>query len=179
MESIKSRTETPISEQREFSKTIATKQEKEREGNLGTPVSPVQLNGVVQFPRHVSPLPTTRPADSGGSQQYSLRLILTTGSNKNERLILNNEPVGYEYLTPYPIPLSRAIQRPVPASPRRPPCAEKSNFSVLSLVPNRAVPVLEEGKLAFREGVIDARTGHLKRGARKFKVGKIVPGEGI
>jgi hypothetical protein len=37
--------------------------------------------------------------------------------------------------------------------------------------------VLEDGKLAFREGTVDARTGQLKRGARKFKVGRIIPGE--
>jgi len=43
----------------------------------------------------------------------------------------------------------------------------------LSLVPEAAVAVLEDGKLAFREGTVDLRRGQLKRGARKYKVGKI------
>lgn len=52
---------------------------------------------------------------------------------------------------------------------------KKDDFDILSLVPEAAVAVLDEGKLAFREGTVDIRTGQLKRGARKFKVGKIAP----
>lgn len=56
---------------------------------------------------------------------------------------------------------------------RRKRSQKRDNFDILSLVPEAAVAVLDEGKLAFREGAVDLRTGQLKRGARKFKVGKV------
>jgi hypothetical protein len=179
----KARLETPISEQsdttsksKETLVNVAVAPEKERE--LNTPVSPM-AHGIRLFPRPSSPLPAIRPTDPGESQRYSLKLILTTGSNKNEPLVLDNEPAGFDFSTPYPIPLSQTIaQTPIALSPKPKRIKdEKNDFDILSLVPRDAVPILEEGKLAFREGTIDLRTGNLKRGARKFKVGRILPGE--
>jgi hypothetical protein len=103
---------------------------------------------------------------------------LSTGSEKNQPVVVDHEDRGFDYSTPYPAPPSR-VQRHVPFSPRRKRSQDKKNFDILSLVPPLAVPVLEDGKLAFREGAKDARTGHLKRGARKFKVGRINPGEPV
>jgi hypothetical protein len=57
--------------------------------------------------------------------------------------------------------------------PRRKRSQKKDNFDILSLVTEAAVPVLDEGNLAFREGIVDVRTEQLKTGGRKFKVGKI------
>jgi len=178
----KARPETPVSEQNESSVkpqdiSITTTNLRDKGRDLATPISPVQSHGILRFPRPPSPLPATRPIDPGESQRYSLKLILTTGSNKNEPLVLDNEPAGFNFSTPYPIPLSSTVKPSVPATPRRKISRDKKNFDILSLVPKEAVPILEDGKLAFREGIIDPRTGHLKRGARKFRVGRIVPGE--
>ena len=145
-----------------------------KETTLRSPISPIQ-SGINRILRRHSPLPSVRPDDPGASQQYSLRLLLTHNTADDSVLASDADPPGY-YSTPYPISLSRA-------KPARPPSPEgkrsqsKRGFDILSLVPNDAVPVLEDGKLAFREGSYDIRTGHLKRGARKFKVGKYVPGE--
>lgn len=175
----KARLQTPVSEQ---SDTTAKRKEtnvapQQQERDLNTPVSPA-AHGIRLFPRPPSPLPATRPTDPGESQRYSLKLILMTGSNKNEPLVLDNEPAGFDFSTPYPVPLSRIQPTPIPQSPKQKRIKDKkNNFDILSLVPRDAVPVLEDGKLAFRDGTIDPRTGNLKRGARKFKVGRIVPGE--
>jgi hypothetical protein len=163
-------TDTPVSEQ-------GSVETGKGERVLGTPISPVQLNGVLRYPRIPSPLPTERPSDPGGSQQYSLRLILTSGDERNDADVTESALSGYEFSTPYPIPLSRAVQRPVSASPSCSSSMDKGNFNILSLIPSQAVPIIEDGKLAFREGTIDSRTGQLKRGARKFKVGKFIAGE--
>ena len=145
---------------------------------LRSPISPIQ--SVHHFLRQPSPIPATRPTDPGASQQYSLKLILSKGASKNNPgLIIDNGSPGFDYSTPYPISLTRAAQPPraKPTSPFPKRSREKNNFDILSLVPEAAVPVIEDGKLAFREGAIDGRTGQLKRGARKFKVGRIIPGE--
>lgn len=175
--------ETPTSEQ---GGSIVVKGGKETDkakdtGNLRSPISPIQ--SVRRLLRQPSPLPTTRPASPGASQRYSLQLILTKGASNNTGLLVEDntfDPSGFDYSTPYPVSLSR-VQRPTSLSstslPLRKRSREKNNFDILSLVPDAAVPVLEDGKLAFREGAVDGRTGQLKRGARKFKVGRIVQGE--
>lgn len=149
--------------------------------DLRSPVSPIRPE-VHRTLRPVSQLPTSRPSDPGASQQFSLRLILTSGASKNTVSNItasasDNITPEIHYTTPYPAPSSGHQSRPAPRTSPKQRSRDKKNFDILSLVPNRAVPVLEDGKLAFREGAMDARTGQLKRGARKFKVGKIIPGE--
>jgi hypothetical protein len=147
-------------------------------GELRSPVSPIQ--SIRHILRQPSPILATRPSDPGTSQHYSLQLILSKGVSKNDHeLLIDNESPGFDYSTPYPVSLNRAVQRhrATPASPLRKLSREKNNFDILSLVPDAAVPVIEDGKLAFREGAVDGRTGQLKRGARKFKVGRISPAE--
>lgn len=143
--------------------------------SLRSPVSPVQSAGIDRILRRRSPLPSVRPNDPGQSLQYSIRLLLTHNSVDDTALVPEAAPPGY-YSTPYPVSLSRP-RPPRAPSPVGKRSRSKTGFNIVSLVPNDAVPVLEDGKLAFREGSYDIRTGHLKRGARKFKVGKIVPGD--
>lgn len=143
-------------------------------GDLRSPILPVQSNDR-RIPRP-SLTPAERPSDLGESLQYSLRLILTTGMSSNTEPLDSSKPPEFEHSSLYPLSLSRA-RRPVPASPVKTRSRDKNNFDILSLVPDAAVPVIEDGKLAFREGAVDGRTGQLKRGARKFKVGRIIPGE--
>ena len=164
--SVMSRSRSPTEERRDL---IRNRDLKEIDrSTLRSPISPIQ-SGINQILQPPSPLPSVRPTDPGASQQYSLRQILTHNSADDGALLLDADPPGY-YSTPYPVSLSRA-------KPQRPPspagkCSQdKLGFDILSLVPNGAVAVLEDGKLAFREGSYDIRTGHLKRGARKFKVG--------
>jgi hypothetical protein len=148
------------------------------EEELRSPISPIQ--SVRPFLQQLSPTLSTRPIDPGASQQFSLRLILSTGASKNDpELVIDNGPSGFDYSTPYPDSLNRAVQprRLTPPSRLKKQSRENNNFNILSLVPDDAVAVIEDGKLAFREGAVDARTGQLKRGARKFKVGRIIPGE--
>jgi hypothetical protein len=103
---------------------------------------------------------------------------LSYGIDKNIPVILEKEVEGYKYKTLYPATdIVRNHEPPSPRPPRRTPSRDKKNFDILSLVPEVAVAVIEDGKLAFREGVWDARTGGLKRGYPKFKVGKVLPGE--
>jgi len=141
---------------------------------MRSPVSPVQtVRRILDQP---APLPETRPIDAGESQDYSLRLILTSGMSKNTSVLINKDRDGFDYNSPYPAP-SDPVRRPAPLSPPQKRSQDKKNFDILSLVPMNPVAVLEEGKLAFREGTLDARTGNLKRGARKFKVGRFLAGE--
>jgi len=145
---------------------------------LRSPISPVQ--SARHLLRQPSPILATRPTDPGASQHYSLQVILSKGASKNDPgLIIDNGSPGFDYSTLYPVSLSRPVEprRATPASPLRKRSREKNNFDILSLVPDAAVPVIEDGKLAFREGAIDGKTGQLKRGARKFKVGRISPAE--
>ena len=147
-------------------------------GELRSPISPI--TSIRHLLRQPSPIPAARPTDPGASQHYSLQLILSKGSSKNDPgLFTDNESPGFDYSTLYPVSLIRPIQphRATPVSPMRKRSREKNNFDILSLVPDAAVPVIEDGKLAFREGAVDGRTGQLKRGARKFKVGRIMPAE--
>ena len=143
--------------------------------DLRSPISPIQSD-MHRISRLTSPLPAIRPVDPGASQQYSLRLLLTSGTSNDTTPSIDNYP-GFDYSTFYPGSLIlRQRPAPPPSAPKQ-RSRDKKNFDILSLVPNLAVPVLEDGKLAFREGAIDARTGQLKRGARKFKVGRIIQGE--
>jgi len=169
--SIVSGSRSPTEERTEF---IARGPKEMDRSTLRSPISPIQ-SGINRILQPHPPLPSVRPDDPAGSQEYSLRLLLTHNTADDSALLHDADPVGY-YSTPYPISLNRAKpQRPPSPAEKRSPI--KRGFDILSLVPNDAVPVLEDGKLAFREGSYDIRTGHLKRGARKFKVGKIVPGE--
>ena len=157
---------------------VPNKRKDVNKGELRSPVSPIQ--SVHSLLRQPSPIPTIRPIDRGASQQYSLQLILSKGASKNSPgLLIDNGSPGFDYSSPYPISLNRVRQpeRSTPASLPRKRSREKNNFDILSLVPDAAVAVIEDGKLAFREGAVDGRTGQLKRGARKFKVGRILPGE--
>jgi hypothetical protein len=164
--------EIPLSDKGDHNPKV---KEMDREGgNLRSPISPV-MHEIRRLPRQVSPL-LARPTDRAESQRYSLQWVLSKGSEKNQPVVVDNEDRGFDYSTPYPAP-QKYVQRHIPSSPKRKRSRDKKNFDVLSLVPPMAVPVLEDGKLAFREGAIDARTGHLKRGARKFKVGRISSGE--
>ena len=146
------------------------------ERDLRSPISPIQ--SARQVSPQPSSLPAIRPADRWASQQFSLQLILSKGASRNEKLLVDNESTGFDYSTPYPATLS-CVRRPSTAAAQlfKERSRDKNNFDILSLVPDAAVPVLEDGKLAFREGSFDIRTGHLKRGARKFKVGRVIPGE--
>jgi hypothetical protein len=163
--------EPPISRE---SFDSASKKDKQG-GNPQSPILPVQPD-ICRIPRPPSQLPDERPPDPGESLQYSLRLILTTGSANNDKSLVSSTQPGYDCSSLYP-PTSSRVQRPAPASAIKKRSQDKNNFDVLSLVPEAAVPVLEDGKLAFREGAVDGRTGQLKRGARKFKVGRTIPGE--
>jgi hypothetical protein len=99
------------------------------------------------------------------------------GNEKEIPVTLEKRPSGFEYSSLYP-PTDGIQRKPSPPSPiRRKYMRDKKNFHILSLVPQDAIPVMEDGKLAFRECVIDARTGGLKRGYPKFKVGRVFPGE--
>ena len=169
--SLISGSKSPTEERAEF---IAKAPKEMEKLTLRSPISPIQ-SGINRILRPPLPLPSIRPDDPGASQQYSLRLLLTHNTADHSALLQDPDPPGY-YSTPYPVSLSRAKPARAP-SPVEKRSQTKRDYDILSLVPNDAVPVLEDGKLAFREGSYDIRTGHLKRGARKFKVGKIVPGE--
>jgi hypothetical protein len=106
---------------------------------------------------------------------------MPSGNHRNDTPIqIDNHDTtpGYTFPTPYPesFALPKRPSTP-PSSPKRIRSQEKKNFDILSLVPKDAVPVIEDGKLAFREGCIDFKTGRLKRGAKKFKVGRPISGE--
>ena len=165
----------PESETRESTEMKGNEMSEEE---LRSPISPIQ--SVRPFLQQSSPIPSMRPTDPGASQQYSLQLILSKGASKNDpELVIDKGSSGFDYSTPYPAPFNRSVEprRPIPASRLKKQSRENNNFDILSLVPDDAVPVIDDGKLAFREGAVDGRTGQLKRGARKFKVGRIIPGE--
>ena len=150
-----------------------------------SPVSPALTTAI----RHVlsqSPLPSTRPTSPGASQRYSLQLIMTSSSSKT--IVDRTTPSEVStplFSSPYPpVASMRAPARPTASTSSssssiapglRKRSQKRDNFDILSLVPEAAVAVLEDGKLAFREGTVDLRTGQLKRGARKYKVGRITP----
>ena len=166
--------EPPVEDQ-----TVKGKETETQRGTLRSPISPL-LSSRANILHQPSPLPTARPTDQGLSQEYSLRVILTASHTSNDAtVVIDDQPSTFTYTSPYPLSLSRPCPSTLSPSPQRNRSRDKKNFDILSLVPNDPVPVLEEGKLAFREGVIDLKTGHLKRGARKFKVGKLLNGETI
>ena len=148
-----------------------------------SPVSPALTTSI----RHVlsqSPLPSTRPTSPGASQLYSLQLIMTAGSSKiTVDRTTPSEVSAPLFSSPYPpVTSMRAPARPTASTASssssiapglRKRSQKRDDFDILSLVPEAAVAVLEDGKLAFREGTVDLRRGQLKRGARKYKVGKI------
>ncbi|KAK9469085.1 hypothetical protein V1512DRAFT_245898 [Lipomyces arxii] len=53
----------------------------------------------------------------------------------------------------------------------------KGNDDPLGFMPKNVVPVLKDGSLAFREGLVDPRTRRLKRGVPVFKVGRRSQGD--
>jgi hypothetical protein len=175
---------TPVSEKgdarikdKESSVDTTDKTEK---GNLQSPpVSPIQ-SGKRRLPEPASPLSDTRPLDHGENQRFSLRQILSSGSHKNLTIHMEAHSSGFKFPTLYPDPSAvrmRPRTPPTPVTPRQTRSQDKKNFDILSLVPKDVVPVIDDGKLAFREGCIDLKSGRLKRGVKKFKVGKLFSGD--
>ena len=173
---------TPVSEKedvttREKDSDVETTDTPEKGMNLQSPpVSPIQY-GKRRLPEPASPMSEIRPSDPGENQRFSLQLIMSSGNYNDIPIQVDNVASGFTFTTPYP-DCSAVLKRPsAPPSPKRTRSQDKKNFDILSLVPKDAVPVIEDGKLAFREGCIDFKTGRLKRGVKKFKVGRIIPGE--
>lgn len=174
---------TPVSERgdarakdKESSVDTTDKTEK---GNLQSPpVSPIQ-SGKRRLPEPASPL-SARPFDHGENQRFSLRQILSSGSHDNVPIHMDANPSGFKFSTLYPDPSAVRVRPPTPPTPltpRQTRSQDRKNFDILSLVPKDVVPVIDDGKLAFREGCIDLKSGRLKRGVKKFKVGKLFSGE--
>lgn len=172
---------TPVSERgdarvKEKESSVDTTDKAEK-GNLQSPpVSPIQ-SGKRPLPEHASPLSDTRPLDRGENQRFSLLQILSSGSHNNSSIHIDADSSGFKFPTLYPDTLAVRVRPPTPPSPQRTRSQDRKNFDILSLVPKDVVPVIDDGKLAFREGCIDLKSGRLKRGVKRFKVGKLFPAD--